>query len=160
MPQPQKNVTATFEVGAERVAKCRPEVVIRHLLDATRWPEWQPEIVATVGPERVQVGDVVRGHADLLGFGVAGQAAIREVPPDGLVEDVLVGVRMRVSYQVEQRRDECLVRATIVTEAPTGISGRVLGFLLRRRLRRMQSTALDRLTRLAEASSSTGIIEP
>jgi hypothetical protein len=82
------------------------------------------------------------------------------VPDDGLVEDVLVGVRMTVSYQVEQRRDECLVRATTVTEAPTGISGRVLGFLLRRRLRRMQRKALDRLTRLGEAQSSTGIIEP
>src|SRR3990170_8724364 len=132
---------------------------MRHLLDASRWPQWQPEIVATVGPEHVQVGDVVRGHADLLGFGVAGQAAIEEVPDDGLVEDVLVGVRMRVTYQVEPRDDGCLVRATIVTEAPTGISGRVLGFLLRRRLRRMQRTALDRLTRLAEAQSSTGIIE-
>ena len=160
MSQPQKNVAATFEVGAERVAKCKPDVIVRHLLDASHWPQWQPEIVATVGPERVQVGDVVRGHADLLGFGVAGQAAISEVPHDGLVEDVLVGVRMRVTYQVEEHRDECLVRATIVTEAPTGISGRVLGFLLRRRLRRMQVTALDRLTRLAEASSSTGIIEP
>jgi hypothetical protein len=159
VPQSQ-NVPATFVVGAERVAKCEPDVVIRHLLDASRWTEWQPEIVSTVGPERVQVGDVVHGHADLLGFGVAGRAAIHEVPDDGLVEDVLVDVRMRVSYQVEQRRDECLVRATIVTEAPTGISGRVLGFLLKRRLRRMQRTALDRLTRLAEAQSSTGIIEP
>lgn len=161
MPQFQSNAAATFEVGAERVARCKPDVVIRHLLDSSRWPEWQPEIVATIGPERVRVGDVVRGHAELLGFGVAGRAAIEEVPEDGLVEDVLVGVRMRVSYQVDQRRDGCLVRATIVTEAPTGISGRVLGFLLRRRLRRMQITALDRLARLAEAtSSSAGIIEP
>jgi hypothetical protein len=151
---------ASFEVGAERVARCRPDEVIRQLLDASRWPQWQPEIVATVGPEHVQVGDVVRGHADLLGFGVAGQAAIEEVPDDGLVEDVLVGVRMRVTYQVEPRDGQCLVRATIVTEAPTGISGRVLGFLLRRRLRRMQRTALDRLTRLAEAQAGTEIIEP
>jgi len=150
----------TFEVGAERVARCKPEVVIRQLLDASRWPRWQPEIVATIGPQRVQVGDVVRGHADLLGFGVAGQAAIERVPADGLVEDVLVGVRMRVIYQVVPRGDGCLVRSTIVTEAPTGFSGRVLGFLLRRRLRRMQRTAVARLARLAEATSSTGIIEP
>ena len=155
-----QSARTTFQVGAERVAKCSPDAVIRQLLDASRWPRWQPEIVATVGPERVQVGDVVSGHADLLGFGVAGQAAIEEVPDDGLVEDVLVGVRMRVSYQVEPRGNECLVRATIVTEAPTGISGRVLGFLLRRRLRRMQRTALDHLTRLAEARSGTEIIEP
>jgi hypothetical protein len=147
-------------VGAERVARCRPDVVIRELLDASRWPQWQPEIVATVGPERVHVGDIVRGHADLLGFGVAGQAAIEEVPDDGLVEDVLVGVRMKVTYQVEPRGADSLVRATIVTEAPTGISGRVLGFLLRRRLRRMQRTALDRLTRLAEAQAGAEIIEP
>lgn len=155
-----QSARASFEVGAERVAKCPPDVVIRQLLDASRWPRWQPEIVATVGPQRVHVGDIVRGHADLLGFGVAGQAAIEEVPDDGLVEDVLVGVRMRVTYQVEPRGADSLVRATIVTEAPTGISGRVLGFLLRRRLRRMQRTALDRLTRLAEAQAGAEIIEP
>ena len=156
---PSQSIRSTFEVGAESVARCKSEVVIRQLLDASRWPRWQPEIAATVGPERVQVGDLVRGHADLLGFGVAGQAAIEEVPADGLVEDVLVGVRMRVTYQVVPRGDECLVRSTIVTEAPTGFSGRVLGFFLRRRLRRMQRTAVDRLARLAEAKSSTGIIE-
>jgi len=155
-----QSARTSFEVGAERVAKCPPDVVIRQLLDASRWPRWQPEIVATVGPQRVHVGDIVRGHADLLGFGVAGQAAIEEVPDDGLVEDVLVGVRMRVTYQVEPRGADSLVRATIITEAPTGVSGRVLGFLLRRRLRRMQRTALDRLTRLAEAQSGTEIIEP
>jgi hypothetical protein len=155
-----QSTRTSFEVGAERVAKCRPDEVIRQLLDASRWPRWQPEIVATVGPERVHVGDIVRGHADLLGFGVAGQATIVEVPDHGLVEDVLVGVRMRVTYQVEPRGADSLVRATIVTETPTGISGRVLGFLLRRRLRRMQRTALDRLTRLAEARSGTEIIEP
>ncbi|MGH2749384.1 MAG: SRPBCC family protein [Actinomycetota bacterium] len=140
----------SFEVGAERVARCEPEVVLRHLLDASRWPRWQPEIVATTGPARVKAGDVVRGHADLLGFGVAGQAVIDEVPPHGLVEDVLVGVRMRVSYEIEPRADGCLMRARVVTEAPTGLSGRILGLLLRRRLRTMQRTALDRLARLAE----------
>ncbi|MGH2382973.1 MAG: SRPBCC family protein [Candidatus Limnocylindria bacterium] len=158
MPVPQTE-RSSFEVGAERVAQCKPEELIRHLLDASRWPTWQPEIVATVGPERVRVGDVVRGHADLLGFGVAGQALIEEVHARGLVEDVLVGVRMRVIYEVEPRKDDCLVRARIVTEAPTGLSGRVLGFLLRRRLRRMQKKALIRLAQLAEAEAGAGIID-
>jgi Polyketide cyclase / dehydrase and lipid transport len=151
---------SSFEVGAERVAHCRPEEIVRHLLDAARWPDWQPEIVTTVGPERVSPGDVVHGHADLLGFGVAGHSLIEEVGARRLIEDVHVGVRMRVIYEVEPRENGCLVRARIVTESPTGFSGRVLGLLLRRRLRRMQITALDRLAELAEAGSGAGIIDP
>jgi hypothetical protein len=123
---------------------------MRHLLDSSRWPRWQPEIVTTVGPERVETGDVVRGHADLLGFGVAGRAAIEDVGANALTEDVLVGVRMRVTYEVRSEKGGCLVRSKIVTEAPTGLSGRVLGLLLRRRLRSMQRTALERLARLSE----------
>jgi hypothetical protein len=150
---------SSFEVGAERVAQCKPEEIIRHLLDASRWPDWQPEIVTTVGPERVSAGDVVRGHADLLGFGVAGHSLIEEVGTQRLIEDVHVGVRMRVIYEVEPRGNACLVRARIVTESPTGLSGRILGLLLRRRLRRMQITALDKLAGLAESGSGAGIID-
>jgi hypothetical protein len=138
-------------VVRERVARCDPDVVMRYLLDSTSWPRWQPEIVATTGPQEVKTGDLVRGHADLLGFGVAGQAAIEEVRRRSFTEDVLVGVRMKVSYELLDDARGCKVRATVVTEAPTGLSGRILGLLLRRRLRSMQSTALERLARLSEA---------
>jgi len=141
----------TFVVVTERVARCDPDVVMRYLLDSTSWPRWQPEIVATTGPQQVKSGDLVRGHADLLGFGVAGQAAIEDVERHSFTEDVLVGVRMNVSYEVLDDDGGCKVRARIVTEAPTGLSGRILGLLLRRRLRSMQSTALQRLARLSEA---------
>ncbi|MBA3290266.1 MAG: SRPBCC family protein [Actinobacteria bacterium] len=140
----------SFEIATEHVARCDPAVVMRHLLDSSQWPRWQAEIVATVGPERVETGDVVRGHADLLGFGVAGRASIEEVESNGFTEDVLVGVRMRVTYEVRPDEGGSLVRSRIVTEAPTGLSGRVLGWLLRRRLRSMQRTSLERLARLSE----------
>ena len=81
---------------------------------------------------------------------MAGQAAIEEVRRRSFTEDV-VGVRMKVSYEVLDDAQGCKVRATVVTEAPTGLSGRILGLLLRRRLRSMQSTALERLARLSEA---------
>jgi hypothetical protein len=141
----------SFVVVRERVARCDPDVVMRYLLDSTSWPRWQPEIVATTGPQEVKTGDLERGHADLLGFGVAGQAAIEEVGRRSFTEDVLVGVRMKVSYEVLDDARGCKVRARVVTEAPTGLSGRILGLLLRRRLRSMQSTALERLARLSEA---------
>ena len=99
----------------------------------------------------MKTGDVVRGHAELLGFGVAGHAAMEEVRPHSMTEDVLVGVRMRVSYEVDDDDGSgCIVRAKIVTEAPTGVAGRVLGFLLRYRLRRMQRASLKLLARLSE----------
>jgi hypothetical protein len=60
-------------------------------------------------------GDLVRGHADLLGFGVAGQAAIEDVEGRSFTEDVLVGVRMRVSYEVLDDDGGCKVKAKIVT---------------------------------------------
>ena len=141
----------SFVVVSERVARCDPEVVMRYVLDSTSWPRWQPEIVATTGPQEVKPGDLVRGHADLLGFGVAGQAAIEKVGRRSFTEDVLVGVRMQVSYEVLDHDGGCKVRARVVTEAPTGLSGRILGLLLRRRLRSMQFTALQRLARLSEA---------
>ena len=125
------------------------------LLDSTRWPHWQPEIVATEGPARMQEGDVARGRARMLGFGVHGVSVAAEVGESIFEEDVVVGVSMRVRYQVEETHDGCRVTHQLECDLPSGLSGRVLSFFLRARLKRMQRTALNRLIAQSEGAASS-----
>lgn len=124
------------------------------ILDPSSWPRWQPEIVATEGPARVASGDVVRGHATMLGFNVQGHSTAVETAPDVFVEDVIVGVRIRVTYATTPSGDGAVITHSLRSDLPTGIWGRVLSLFLRSRLRRMQRAALDELVRQAEASCS------
>jgi hypothetical protein len=124
------------------------------ILDPSSWPRWQPEIVATEGPDRLSATDVVRGRATMLGFNVQGHSTAMEVAPDRFVEDVIVGVRMRVTYATAPSGDGATITHSLVSDLPTGLWGRVLSFFLRSRLRRMQRAALDELVRQAEAASS------
>ena len=124
------------------------------ILDPASWPRWQPEIVATEGPERLSPADVVRGRATMLGFNVQGHSTALEVAPDRFVEDVIVGVRMRVTYATAPSGDGATITHSLVSDLPTGLWGRVLSFFLRSRLRRMQRAALDELVRQAEESCS------
>ena len=124
------------------------------ILDATSWPRWQPEIVSTEGPRRVSPGDVVRGHARMLGFHVEGHSTAADVARDGFEEDVIVGVRMRVRYQVTPDGDGARVTHRLTSELPRGIFGRILSFSLRWRLRAMQRAALRELVTQSEASCS------
>lgn len=139
----------TIEVS--RVAGCDPEDVIDLVRDPKSWPRWQPEIVSTEGPERLEEGDDVYGHAEMLGFRVEGHSKAVTVTTDAFEEDVVVGVRMRILYEVG--RDDS--GATVVTRRlsallPGGLAGRVLSFFLRRRLTRMQDGVVDELVRQAE----------
>src|SRR5919106_5214900 len=115
----------TFTIETARVATCPPEAVMTHLLDATRWPVWQPEIVSTQGPRRVSEGDVVTGHARLLGFGVAGRSEIEVVDPTELEEDVLVGISMRVRYRLQPVDGGTMITARLIAERSTGLSGQI-----------------------------------
>jgi len=124
------------------------------ILDPASWPRWQPEIVATEGPDRLSTTDVVRGRATMLGFNVQGHSTATEVGPDTFVEDVIVGVRMRVTYTTAASAEGATVTQSLVSDLPTGLWGRVLSFFLRSRLRRMQRAALDELVRQAEESCS------
>lgn len=124
------------------------------ILDPATWPRWQPEIVATEGPERLASSDVVRGRATMLGFNVQGHSTAIEVAPNTFVEDVIVGVRMRVTYVTAPSGEGATITHNLVSDLPTGLWGRVLSFFLRSRLRRMQRAALDELVRQAEASCS------
>ena len=74
--------------------------MMKHVLDATAWPAWQPEIIATEGNKRVAEGDIVSGKARMLGFGVEGRSYATKVEENVFEEDVVVGVAMRVRYEV------------------------------------------------------------
>jgi hypothetical protein len=110
------------------------------------WPDWQSEIESTEGPAEVGVGDHVIGDARMLGFAVAGRADISAVDDRGLVQDVIVGIRMRVSYSITPDGDGWMVTHKLAADLPRGLSGRVLSFFLRRRLARMQRELLDSLS--------------
>ena len=123
-----------------------------YLLDATSWPAWQPEIVSTRGPKRVSEGDIVSGHARMLGFHVEGRSVATTVGPDVFEEDVVVGVAMKVRYEVHPHENGCTVVHRLESEMPAGLTGRLLAFFLRGRLKRMQKTVVERLVAQSEAA--------
>ncbi|MGH2821325.1 MAG: SRPBCC family protein [Actinomycetota bacterium] len=139
--------------GRAHLSRPHDEVIDR-ILDPSTWPLWQPEIVSTKGPARLQQGDSVEGRADMLGFVVAGRSTAVEVGPDRFEEDVVVGVRMRIRYEVAPTPGGCELIQVLTADLPEGVAGRVLSFLLRRRLERMQAEALENLVAQCEAETS------
>lgn len=119
--------------------------VIEQLRDATTWPDWQPEIVAAVGPSRIAEGDEVEGRARMLGFVVEGRSHAIEVGDDVLEEDVVVGVRMRVRYEIEQDPAGTKITRRLTAGLPGGPAGRLLSVFLKVRLKRMQTKVLRAL---------------
>lgn len=114
--------------------------------DPDTWPRWQPEIVHAAGPDPLWVGDVVDGVALMLGFFVHGRSTITSVAADHLEEEVVVGVRIRVRYDLSAAPDgSTLITHRLFADLPQGVSGRVLSFFLKWRLRRMQRHVLDRV---------------
>ena len=138
-------------IQASRVARCDPEDVMDLVRDPRTWPRWQPEIVSTEGPPRLEEGDDVYGHAAMLGFRVEGNSRSVAVSDDAYEEDVIVGVRMRIRYEVG--RDDAgrtVVTRTLSALLPGGVAGRALSVLLKRRLTRMQDGVVEELVRQAE----------
>lgn len=143
-----------FVVQTARDARCSPGRVMEQILDSGRWPSWQPEISETRGSNKLVGGDVVTGDASMLGFDVSGHATVEDVSISLFDEDVIVGVRMRIRYEVTVRGDGCTVTAKLTAYLPRGAAGRVLSLFLKRRLRWMQRTAIENLVRQAEAGPS------
>lgn len=141
---------AAFVVEASRPTKARPERVIEILLRPDQRPAWQPEIVAMRGPYPLTRGDAQEGIAEMLGFRVQGRSTIVDASSDGFEEDVIVGVRMRILYEVERQGAETLVRHRLEADLPQGPMGRILSFFLKRRLKAMQKAALVGLVRQSE----------
>lgn len=123
--------------------------MIRHVRTPETWPQWQSEIIAVEGPEVVDEGDVVDGDARLLGFDVTGRSITREVTGDSVGEDVIVGVRMRITYTVTPAPSGSIVTHRMEADLPCGIAGNVLSIFLSWRLKRMQKSLLEGLSRRA-----------
>lgn len=119
--------------------------------DPSTWPTWQSEILETDGNVPLSEGDLVEGRAELLGFEVGGQSTTVTATSTSFVEDVIVGVRMRVEYTVDETPTGTTVTRRLTTALPGGLSGRLLSFFLKRRLKAMQKGLLDELVGQAEA---------
>jgi Polyketide cyclase / dehydrase and lipid transport len=143
-----------YTIVEERVARCAPEVVLRRLLDPSTWPQWQPEILAASGPSTLDTGGVARGRARLMGFEVEGHSTAIEVGRDAFEQDVVVGVRMRVRYEITPNPHGVMIVHRLTAELPRGILGRILSFFLRWRLKRMQRVVVARLAAQSESEPS------
>ena len=122
-----------------------PAVALESIRRPATWPEWQSEIVTTRGPRVLAEGDHVTGDARMLGFAVGGRADVTSVGNASLEQDVLVGIRMRVGYTIVPEGEAWRLTHRLAVDLPMGVSGRVLSFFLKRRLRRMQTELLAAL---------------
>ena len=119
--------------------------------DPKTWPRWQPEIVSTEGPAPLDEGDDVYGYAEMLGFRVEGHSKSVTVSAGTYEEDVVVGVRMRILYEVgRDGSGKTVVTRRLSALLPGGFAGRILSFFLKRRLTRMQNGVVEELVRQAE----------
>lgn len=125
---------------------------MRVLRDPATWPEWQSEIIETTGPSPLKQGDEVEGRAKLLGFEVDGRSRTVEAGATTFQEDVIVGVRMQVTYEVTEAPTGVTVTRRLTASLPGGLSGRLLSFFLKRRLKAMQRGVLEALVAQAEGA--------
>ena len=100
-------------------------------------------------------GDVARGKAHMLGFHVDGHATAVDVGGSYIEQDVIVGIRMGIRYEVKPIEGGAMITHTLNAQMPSGISGRILAVFLRRRLRWLQRTALENLVLQSEAGTSS-----
>jgi Polyketide cyclase / dehydrase and lipid transport len=142
---------------SRREIESPPEVLLNTILAPATWPKWQSEILTTTGNERLSMGDVVSGQARLLGFEVDGSSTAIEIEDSSYEQDVIVGVKMRVRYEISPSSNGAVVKHRLASDLPAGVSGRILSFFLTRRLKKMQRDLLEGLaaqTESVERSSS------
>ncbi|MPZ71006.1 MAG: hypothetical protein GEU71_16000 [Actinobacteria bacterium] len=142
-----------FETIGKREVAATQAQVLATIRNASTWPVWQPEIETAEGPERLGAGDAVLGTADMLGFVVHGHSTVVAVDESSFDEDVIVGVRMHIRFEVTERDGVTTVTHNLSSVMPRGPMGRLLSFFLRRRLVRMQKTALSQLADQVAAPS-------
>lgn len=144
-PRSARTHSLPWRASRSRAVNLPPPDVARIIRDSSTWPSWQPEILATRGSRELDPGDAVVGDAQMLGFKIAGRADIVSVEEGAIAQDVIVGIRMRVTYELDARGATTLVTHRIDADLPRGLSGRLLSFFLRYRLRAMQRRLLDDL---------------
>ena len=132
------------------------EALLDRIRTPASWPEWQSEILSTEGPATVSEGDVVAGKAAMLGFEVDGQSHTVSVTDTSYIEDVVVGVGMRVIYTVEETEQGSRLTHRLECELPGGALGSVLSFFLKRRFVKMERRLLERLAGMPGTRVSRG----
>ena len=142
----------TYEIQDSRSASCSAAAVMKIIGDPRTWPQWQSEIISTEGPVPLSQGDKVEGRATLLGFTVDGRSSTVTATGSLFVEDVIVGVRMRVEYELREGAGKTTITRRLTASLPGGFSGRALSFLLKRRLKAMQRGVLEALVAQAEGA--------
>lgn len=144
-----------YRITDEIEARCDSGVVMDYIRTPRTWPRWQSEITRIDGPDRIEENDAVTGHARLVGFHVQGRSDAVSVSNDLFAEDVIVGVRMRVTYRLEgTAHGRTTIKRTLEVDLPRGPSGRVLSLILRGKLRRMQRRLLKELAAQVEAAEA------
>ena len=143
----------TYRIEDRLEAACAPQVLLERILSPHTWPEWQSEIVRVEGPQRIERGDTVTGDAHLAGFKVQGRSDAKRVDDSTFEEDVIVGVRMLVRYDVRPSPAGTVLTRSLEAELPGGPSGWLLSLVLRARLRKMQRRLLQELIAQAEAGA-------
>ena len=126
---------------------------MKRVLAPKTWPEWQAEIKTVEGPDRIEEGDQVSGDAELVGYRVQGRSDAHVVDDGLFIEDVIVGVRMVITYEVKSSPAGSQITRTLEADLPRGLVGSLLSVILRVKLRRMQKKLLDELARQAEAEA-------
>jgi hypothetical protein len=81
----------------------------------------------------------------MLGFAVHGHSEALAVTDEVFEEDVIVGVRMVIRYEVGVNPSGTRVTHKLTAQLPGGLSGRILSLFLRPRLRALQRGVLERL---------------
>ena len=146
---PRTHRTRRFEIESSSPSSASGEQVLGRIRRPETWPEWQSEIIATRGPAHLAEGDVVDGDARLLGFDVTGRSSTGRITEERFEQDVIVGVRMRVSFRVTPAGSGSIVTHRMEADLPSGVTGSVLSMLLAWRLKRMQNHLLRALSEQA-----------
>src|SRR5688500_18739198 len=111
----------SYVIQHSRSTTCSPDALMKVIVDPTTWPQWQSEIVETVGEAPLDEGDRVEGRAKLLGFEVNGLSTTVAATPASFVEDVIVGVHMRIEYTVDERGSGTVVTRRLTATLPSGV---------------------------------------
>jgi hypothetical protein len=142
-----------FKIHGHIDTSADQETVMSRVLAPKTWPEWQAEIKTVEGPDRIEQGDQVSGDAALVGFQVQGRSDAHVVEQDLFIEDVMVGVRMLITYEVKSTAGGTRVTRTLEADLPSGLLGGLLSIVLRAKLRKMQKKLLRDLVDQAEAEA-------
>ena len=138
---PVVRIEHSTDIAAERVA------VYALIAEPRRRPEWLSELRAVDAPPGpARAGDTFTGMPHAFLHEVIGRSEVEVAePPDRLVEMIVIGVRIRSSWSLEETASGTRVIGTMDVEVPSGPLAPIERVVLRWWLGRMQKRSLGRL---------------